>query len=96
MSVSMAMPGQVALVELLQRFADEKGATPAQISQNGRSSPRSQGARKPERIEENLAAADVEVTAGELAKIEEELAKVRIHGNRADKDIAKLRQRIRT
>lgn len=46
---------------------------------------------KPERIEENLGAADVELTEEEYTKIEEELAKIKIHGNRTDEDIAKLR-----
>jgi aryl-alcohol dehydrogenase-like predicted oxidoreductase len=50
------------------------------------------GSRKLERIEENLGAADVELTDGEFARIEAELAKIDIHGNRTDEDIAKMRQ----
>jgi aryl-alcohol dehydrogenase-like predicted oxidoreductase len=49
------------------------------------------GARRAERIEENLGAADVDLTPGELAGIEAELARIAIHGNRTDEDIAKLR-----
>ena len=44
-----------------------------------------------ERIIENLAAADVELTDTEFAAIEAELAKIKIYGNRTDADIAKLR-----
>ena len=50
------------------------------------------GSRKLERIEENLGAADVELTDEEFARIEAELANITIHGNRTDEDIAKMRQ----
>ena len=49
------------------------------------------GSRKLERIEENLAAADLDLTDDEYARIETELAGIEIHGNRTDEDIAKLR-----
>ncbi len=49
------------------------------------------GSRKRERIEENLGAAGVDLTASELEQIETELAKLPIHGNRTDEEIAKLR-----
>jgi aryl-alcohol dehydrogenase-like predicted oxidoreductase len=51
------------------------------------------GGRKAERIKENLSAANVELTPGELDAIEKELAKIAIHGNRTDEDIMKLRNR---
>jgi diketogulonate reductase-like aldo/keto reductase len=50
------------------------------------------GSRKRKRIQENLGAADVELSASELDAIERELAKIPIHGNRTDADIAKLRR----
>jgi aryl-alcohol dehydrogenase-like predicted oxidoreductase len=83
------------LVELLHRFADAKGATPAQISLAWMLAKEDfiapiPGSRKRERIKENLAAADVELSPGELQQIEAELAKIEIHGNRTDEDIAKL------
>ena len=49
------------------------------------------GSRKLERIEENLGAAAKDLTDGEFGRIEAELAKIEIHGNRTDVDIAKLR-----
>jgi aryl-alcohol dehydrogenase-like predicted oxidoreductase len=52
------------------------------------------GARKPERIQENLSTADVELTDNEFNQIEAELAKIQIQGNRTDEDIAKLRDVI--
>jgi aryl-alcohol dehydrogenase-like predicted oxidoreductase len=83
------------LVHLLHRFADEKRATPAQISLAWMLAKEVfiapiPGSRKRERIEENLGAADVELTTGELEQIETELVKIDLHGNRTDEDIAKL------
>ena len=51
------------------------------------------GSRKLNRIEENLGAADVDLSDDEFTRIENELAKIEIHGNRTDEDIAKLYQR---
>jgi len=50
------------------------------------------GSRKLERIKENLAAADIDLTDDEFSQIEAELVKIKIHGNRTDEDIAKLRK----
>ena len=52
------------------------------------------GARKPERIQENFSAADVELTDNEFNQIEAEIAKIQIQGNRTDEDIAKLKDMI--
>jgi hypothetical protein len=84
------------LLDLLTAFAKEKGATPAQISLAWMLHKKDfivpiPGSRKIERIEENLGAADVELTKEEFERIETELAKIEIHGNRTDEDIAKLR-----
>jgi hypothetical protein len=40
----------------------------------------------------NLGTADVDLTDDEFAQFEGELAKIEIHGNRTDEDIAKLRE----
>ena len=48
------------------------------------------GSRKLERIQENLGAADVDLTDEEFERIEADLAKIEIHGNRTDEDIATL------
>lgn len=84
------------LLDLLHAFADEKGATPAQVSLAWMLHKKPfivpiPGSRKLERIEENLGAADIELTEEEFGRIEAELAKIEIHGNRTDEDIAKLR-----
>ncbi|RBY75038.1 aldo/keto reductase [Geodermatophilus sp. TF02-6] len=85
------------LLDLLTAFAQEKGATPAQISlawmlHKGDFIVPIPGSRRLQRIEENLRAADVELTDEEFTRIEAELAEIEIHGNRTDEDIAKLRQ----
>jgi hypothetical protein len=41
-----------------------------------------------------MRAADVELTTGEFNRIEAELVKITIHGNRTDEDIMKLRYLI--
>jgi aryl-alcohol dehydrogenase-like predicted oxidoreductase len=84
------------LLDLLTAFAKEKGATPAQISLAWMLHKKDfivpiPGSRKIERIKENLGAADVELTEEEFERIEAELAKIEILGNRTDEDIAKLR-----
>ncbi|WNI26563.1 aldo/keto reductase [Streptomyces sp. ITFR-16] len=83
------------LLDLLTAFAREKGATPAQISLAWMLHKKDfivpiPGSRRIERVEENLGAAAVELTAEEFDRIETELAKIEIHGNRTDEDIAKL------
>jgi aryl-alcohol dehydrogenase-like predicted oxidoreductase len=85
------------LLDLITDFANRKNATPAQISlawmlhKNDFIVP-IPGSRKLERIQENLAAADVDLTDDEFSQIEAELATIEIHGNRTDEDIAKLRE----
>ena len=84
------------LLDLLHHFADMKGATPAQISLAWMLYKKPfivpiPGMRRDERIIENLGAADVELSDSEFAQIEAELAKIEIHGNRTDADIAKLK-----
>jgi aryl-alcohol dehydrogenase-like predicted oxidoreductase len=87
------------LLNLLHQFAEGKNASPAQISlawmlhKKDFISP-IPGSRKPERIEENMKAADVELSTDEFNQIEAELVKITIHGNRTDEDIMKLRDLI--
>jgi len=84
------------LVDLIHQFAAIKQATPAQISLAWMLHKKDfivpiPGSRNPERIAENLGAADVELTEAEYARLEAELGMIEIHGNRADEDLAKLR-----
>lgn len=84
------------LLDLLNDFANQKGVTPAQISLAWMLFKKSfivpiPGMRKPERIKENLGAAEIELTQWEYEQIEAEVSKIDIYGNRTDEDIARLR-----
>jgi aryl-alcohol dehydrogenase-like predicted oxidoreductase len=87
------------LLDLITDFANQKGATLAQISLAWMLHKKDfivpiPGARKPERIQENLSAADVDLTDNEFNQIEAQLAKIEIHGTRTDEDITKLSNMI--
>lgn len=93
------MDANQPLLDLLQQFADERNATPAQISLAWMlhkwdflvSIP---GMRKVERMKENFGAADVVLADKEFEALEEALAKIEVHGNRTDEDIFKLKNMI--
>ena len=83
------------LLDLLGQFAEQKSATPAQIALAWMLRKYDflvpiPGSRTLSRIQENLGAADVDLTDHEFTRIEEELAVIEIHGNRTDEDIATL------
>ena len=83
-----------ALVDLLTRFADEKGATPAQIALAWLLAQKPwivpiPGTTKLARLEENLAAADIELTPKDLSEIESASAQITIHGDRYPAELAK-------
>ncbi|MBT1686831.1 aldo/keto reductase [Dawidia soli] len=84
------------LLEVIRQVAADKHATPAQISlawmlHKSDCIVPIPGSRNAARIEENLGAAAITLTAAEYTAMEDELAKIEIHGNRTDEDIAKLR-----
>ena len=84
------------LLVLLNQYAQEKKATPAQISLAWMLHKKEfivpiPGMRKDSRIIENLGAAEIELSDSEFQKIEAELEKITIYGNRTDEDIAKLK-----
>jgi aryl-alcohol dehydrogenase-like predicted oxidoreductase len=94
------MAANQPLLDVLAGFAEEKGATPGQVSLAWMLHKKEfivpiPGSRKSERIQENIGAAAVELTDDEYNQIEKELARIVIHGNRRDEDIAKLRDLIR-
>lgn len=83
------------LLDLLHQFANAKEATPAQISLAWMLHKKDfivpiPGSTNVARITENLGAANVLLTDSEYANIENELTKIKIHGNRTDEDIMKL------
>jgi aryl-alcohol dehydrogenase-like predicted oxidoreductase len=90
-----ARESNMALVDLLKRVAVEKKATPAQIALAwllGRKLwivpiP---GTTKLRRLEENLAAVDVELTPNDLRKIDEGASKIPVKGERLPAAVLKL------
>lgn len=89
------MEANQPLLDLLHQFANQKKSTPAQISlawmlhKNDFIVP-IPGMRKDERLAENFGAADVVLSEDEFIKIEAELGKLTIYGDRKDSDIQKL------
>jgi len=82
-----AMEKNQALVDLLKRIATEKAATPAQIALSWLLAQRPwivpiPGTTRLHRLEENLAAADVELTVSDLAEIETAAAAITVTGER--------------
>ena len=75
------------IVELLKEYAEQKDATPAQITltwmlhkyPNVIPIP---GSKNKERIVENLGASDVELTEDEFRSLEEELNELKVYGHR--------------
>jgi aryl-alcohol dehydrogenase-like predicted oxidoreductase len=76
-----------AVVDLLQTIADRKGATPGQIALAWLLAQRPwivpiPGTRRLDRLQENLAAADVELTADDLREIDDAAAGIEVQGAR--------------
>jgi aryl-alcohol dehydrogenase-like predicted oxidoreductase len=82
-----AMDANQALVELLQKIADRKQATPAQIALAWLLAKRPwivpiPGTTKLHRLEENLGAASVNLAPADLAEIERTTRKINVKGER--------------
>ena len=83
----VALQHNQAVVDLLASIAQRKGATPGQIALAWLLAQKPwivpiPGTRKPHRLEENLGAADVELTNDELAEIEDAAIKIQVEGGR--------------
>lgn len=82
-----AMQANEALVDLLKTIASEKQATPAQVALAWLLSRKPwivpiPGTTKQHRLEENIAAANVELTTSDLANIEKAAAAIAVSGER--------------
>ncbi|MGO4622860.1 aldo/keto reductase [Ensifer sp. 2YAB10] len=89
-----AMEKNQALVDLLKKIANDKGGTPAQIALAWLLAQKPwivtiPGTTKLHRLEENLASADVELTAADLAEIETAAAAIKIEGERYPEQLLK-------
>jgi aryl-alcohol dehydrogenase-like predicted oxidoreductase len=84
-----------ALIDLLNTIAARKGATPAQIALAWLLARKPwivpiPGTRKLHRLEENLGAADVDLTADDLGEIEDATAKIDIQGERYPEQMERM------
>jgi aryl-alcohol dehydrogenase-like predicted oxidoreductase len=82
-----AMEANQPLVDLLGRIAEKNKATPAQIALAWLLAQKPfivpiPGTRKLHRLEENIGAADIELTADDLHEIDSEVSKIKVQGAR--------------
>jgi aryl-alcohol dehydrogenase-like predicted oxidoreductase len=90
-----ALQGNMALVELIRAVAARKQATPAQIALAWLLAQRPwiapiPGTTKLHRLEENLCAIQLELSAGELQEINEASAKIPLQGERLPSNALKM------
>ncbi len=93
-----ARAAKLALVDLLERVAERKRATPAQIALAWLLARKPwivpiPGTTKLHRLEENLGAADVELTRDDLHEIGDAAAKIQVQGARLPEEVLKLTNR---
>jgi aryl-alcohol dehydrogenase-like predicted oxidoreductase len=83
------------LIDLLAKIGAQKGATPAQIALAWLLAQKPwivpiPGSRKLERLDENIGAVAVKLTADDLQEIERTLSKITVQGERYPKEMAKM------
>jgi len=82
-----AIKANRAVIDLLERIAAQKGATPAQIALAWLLAQKPwivpiPGSRKLNRLEENIGAVDVEFTSNDLDEIQDAMSQITVMGNR--------------
>ena len=82
-----AIKANRVVVDLLERIAAQKEATPAQIALAWLLAQKPwivpiPGSRKLERLDENIGAVDIELTPDDLSEIEDAMSKITVVGNR--------------
>jgi aryl-alcohol dehydrogenase-like predicted oxidoreductase len=90
-----AVKANEAFVDLLRTIAAQKKATPAQIALAWLLAQKPwivpiPGTTKLPRLDENLGAADVDLTAGDLLEIEASAAKLTVHGDRYPEQMERM------
>jgi aryl-alcohol dehydrogenase-like predicted oxidoreductase len=90
-----ARAANMAMVDLLKRVAERKRATPGQVALAWLLAQKPwivpiPGTRKLERLEENLGAAAVELTAADLRGIDEAASRITVQGARLPEAVLKL------
>src|SRR5205809_2837312 len=90
-----ARAANMALVDLLKRVAERKGATPAQIALAWLLAQKSwivpiPGTKKLSRLEENLGAVNLQLTPADLREIEEAASRIHVQGERLPEAVLKF------
>ena len=90
-----ARAANAVLVDLLKQVAGQKGATPGQVALAWLLAQKSwivpiPGTRKLARLEENIGAASVELTADDLREIDAAAARIQIQGARLPESVLRL------
>jgi aryl-alcohol dehydrogenase-like predicted oxidoreductase len=90
-----ALGANLALVALIGRIAERKGATPAQVALAWLLAQKHwivpiPGTTKLARLEENIGAASVDLAADDLREIEDAAAKITVRGARYPEDLMRL------
>lgn len=93
-----ARQANMALVDLLARIAGQKNATPAQIALAWLLAQKPwivpiPGTTKLHRLEENIAAAEINLTAGDLREIEDGISGIAVQGARLPEPVLKMSYR---
>jgi aryl-alcohol dehydrogenase-like predicted oxidoreductase len=93
-----AHAANLALVDLLKRLGDRKQATPAQIALAWLLAQKPwivpiPGTRKVERLDENVGAANVELSQDDLREILDRSAKITVQGARAPESVLAMTNR---
>lgn len=87
-----------AVVDLLKKIADDKGGTPAQVALAWLLAQRPwivpiPGTTKLHRLEENLGAVNIELTAGDLREIRNAVSKIEVQGARLPEAVLKMTEK---
>lgn len=90
-----ARRANMALVGVVKGVADRKGATPAQVALAWLLAPKPwivpiPGTTKLHRLEENLRAVDLDLTAEDLAEIDAEASRIEVQGERLPEAVLKM------
>jgi aryl-alcohol dehydrogenase-like predicted oxidoreductase len=93
-----AREANVAMVDLLKRIAERKGATPAQVALAWLLAQKPfivpiPGTTKLHRLEENLGAANVELTTDDLREMADAAARIEVHGARLPEAVLRFSNR---
>src|SRR6266699_1937797 len=93
-----ARAANMAMVDLVKRVAERKGATPAQIALAWLLAQKPwmvpiPGTKKLERLEENIGAASVDLTDADLREINDAASKITVQGARLPEEVLKLTNR---